>query len=642
MAVARFTTVGFVDTTFDVAGPTDGHTTVPLMALAADIPEEAVMQSDGKMVVVGETIVNDGTKDFAVARVNADGGMDTSFAGDGTTTVDFYSDHDKAKDVAIDADGKLIIAGEASNGTDLEDAIARLNSDGTPDANFGTGGKFTTNPGGFEDGLQSVAVRPSDGKIVAAGFNVNDFNNHFPLVLRLAGGTGSPPAPPVIPSPMTLDQTFDGDGKVFTDTSPLDGDLVRAVATQTDRKTVAAGYTTTLTGGVDMLVARYNIDGSLDGGFGGGDGIAVIESQLAAQDQANAVAIQSDGKIVVAGFTDVGGANHDAMIARFNVDGTPDGGFGTGGVTVSDLSVAWNEINAIAIQPTGEIVAAGFRTIGSDRQAIIGRYTSAGSPDNTFDTDGLATLGLPGFFDYADAVAVQGDGKIVIAGTGAESGNRNVYLARVDSGGTLDNGFSGDGRLTFPIGTGTDVARGLALDSDGRAVITGTTTTSDDEDFFVARIDDTDGELDTAFGGGDGIVTTEFENDADEESYDLLVMPDGRIVAGGFTTYGTDRDFALARYNTDGSPDTTFDTDGKGSTPMGSDNDRAFGLTQMSDGRVIAGGQTEQRRRARCRPDPPRRGAAGPPAHATPGRGCRGGENHQSAKQPQVQTANAC
>lgn len=236
-ALARFLSTGFIDASF----ATSGHTTVPAISNYADLPKDAVMQADGKIVIVGETLWDPGLsgrsdKDFGIARLNADGSMDDTFAGDGTLAVDFNLDHDFGNGVAIDECGRSVVVGSTGDGivagSALDQfAIARVWPDGTLDTTFGSGGKFTQSVGTVDDSLGSVAVQSSDNKIVASGISFHSPITQAgkPVVERLEGGgvcTQPVPQGPPAPAPEAPPADAPAEAEALIG-SPDDGDTVR-------------------------------------------------------------------------------------------------------------------------------------------------------------------------------------------------------------------------------------------------------------------------------------------------------------------------------------------------------------------------------------------------------------------------------
>jgi uncharacterized delta-60 repeat protein len=366
------------------------------------------IQPDGKIILVGST-QNGSTYNFALARFNPDGSPDTSFDGDGVVETGIVTDHDDfAYAVALQSDGKIVVAGSSVNASNQTVfALARYNGDGTLDASFGPGGLPGIVRTSFGVGITSVAKAvaiQSDGKIIAAGTAYDGSFQDFALARYNGDGT--------------LDTSFDVDGKLLTDFSG-GGDAANAMAIQSDGKIVVVGQTYVTATFLDFAVARYNTDGSLDTTFSGTG--KFTSSYGTFHDVYNAVAIQSDGKIVAAGYTR-SGVWDDFAVTRFNSDGTPDTSFGgTGsGTAVTDIGGNIDTANAVAIQSDGKIVVAGRTTTGggadTDDVAIV-RYRVDGTPDDTFNNTGKLVLDLSGHGDIATALAIQADGKLVVAGS---------------------------------------------------------------------------------------------------------------------------------------------------------------------------------------------------------------------------------
>jgi uncharacterized delta-60 repeat protein len=370
-----------------------------------------------------------------------------------------------------------------------------------------------------------------------------------------------------------LDPTFSGDGKQTTDfgrTPETGGDTALGVAIQANGKIIAVGRGAEVT---DFALARYNSSGTLDTSFSrDGKQSTSFDGFGAATD----VAIQADGKIVVAGYS---GAKF--ALARYNPNGSLDPTFSGDGKQTTGFGVA----EGVAIQPDGKIIAVGRG--GTDgANFVLARYNPNGSLDATFSGDGKQQTDFGGY-DGANGVALQGNGKIVAAGfaLGGDFG-----LARYNSSGTLDTSFSGDGKQTTDFGGGSDGASAVALQGDGKIVAAGCACPDDVDarNFALARYN-ANGALDTTF-SGDGKQTTDFLFGADDSAKDVAIQPSGRIVAVG-TAFGgpTGYDFALARYNANGALDASFSTDGRKRTNFGNP-DIASGVALQGDGKIVAVG----------------------------------------------------
>ena len=253
---------------------------------------------------------------------------------------------------------------------------------------------------------------------------------------------------------------------------------------------------------------------------------------------ARGVALQGDGKIVVVGG---GGSGADFALARYNTDGSLDTSFSGDGKLTTDFGSS-DAGAAVAVQGDGKIVAVG----GSAGDFALARYNPNGSLDTSFSGDGKQTTDFGGFGQVAAGVALQGDGKIVVAGNGGSTGNSvDFALARYNTDGSLDTSFSGDGKQKTDFGD-FDVATGVALQADGKIVAVGVTRAGGG-DFALARYNP-NGSLDTSF-SGDGKQTTDFGGS--DGANGVVLQGDGKIIAVGDSGAG-DGDFALARYNTTG------------------------------------------------------------------------------------------
>jgi uncharacterized delta-60 repeat protein len=378
-----------------------------------------------------------------------------------------------------------------------------------------------------------------------------------------------------------LDTTFDTDGKVTTTVGNSTSEAF-AVALQADGKFVAAGYANNALNR-DFALVRYELNGALDTTFGTGG--KVTTDIGGADNEILAVAIQTDGKIVAAGYSS-NGADDDFTLARYNANGTLDSSFGTGGIVRTNFNNSFDYSEAILIQPDGKIVAAGYSFNGSFFDFALARYNADGTPDTTFDGDGMLTTDFTGGDDLAFSLALQTDGKLVAAGvTGTDFG-----LARYNPNGSLDATFDEDGKVSTSINN-FDAAYALAVQTDGKIVAAGETDAGTNSDFALVRYN-ADGSLDTGF-DADGKVTTAIGG-GNEFAEALTIQTGGKIIAAGhsFNAAGN-ADFALVRYNADGALDSTFGAGGKVTTDFGnSANDFASALTLQSSSRIIAVGSS--------------------------------------------------
>lgn len=407
-----------------------------------------------------------------------------------------------------------------------------------------------------------------------------------------------------------LDTRFGSNGTVVTATGGAGSNEANAVAIQVDNKIVVAGYgPDAFIGGAHFTLARYSTSGTLDTTFSV-DGIVSTVVNSAKIEYAKAIAIQPDGMILVAGYNNTGGSTPgNFVLIRYDQNGVPDTTFNGDGDSDGVITTAIqgspydnSEARALALQPDGKIVLAGTSWGGGNFDAALVRYNTDGSLDTTFDTggnnDGIVIT--PGGAGFIYAVALQPDGKILVAGSlsGGVTGT-DMVVQRYTSGGVLDTTFSGDGIASFDIGTNsTDNAYALAVQPDGMILVAGSTNSGGSTDFALLRLDDT-GTLDPAF-DTDGIVVTDFPLTSGTGPGDVVksvvVQPDGKILVGGDRMAdATDplvRDFALARYNSNGSLDTTFDGDGRATTSVSTDRDLGQALALRATGLINLAGTT--------------------------------------------------
>jgi uncharacterized delta-60 repeat protein len=361
-AVTRYNTDGTLDNTFGFGGKV--RTDFP--GLAA-VPSSVAIQPDGKIVVAGGAFPTfTFLGNFELVRYNPNGSLDTSFGNGGIVTTTF-PEGSYAFDVALQPDGKIIAAGTVfvdfiiGESSNTDFALARYNPDGTPDATFGSGGQVSTDFVGMEDDAFSVLIQP-DGKIVAVG-SANDPATFydFAAVRYLANGT--------------IDTTFGVAGKVRTDFGHADFDQARSAVLQPDGKIVAAG-TAIFNNGLSepFALARYNSNGTLDTTFSS-DGKMFID--FGSFDQtAYSVFLQPDGKIVTAGYPNTESSDSDFLLARLKTNGSLDRTFGIGGKVRTSFGDLNGGAYGAVLQPDGKIVAVGFQATFTNKwsEFALARY----------------------------------------------------------------------------------------------------------------------------------------------------------------------------------------------------------------------------------------------------------------------------
>jgi uncharacterized delta-60 repeat protein len=626
-AVARYNTDGSLDATFG----TDGKATVDFDG-DYDWGQDVAIQADGKIVLAGYVRDSSGYYDFGLSRLNTDGTLDTSFGGDGTVTTDFAGNNDSAYAVAIDGDGKIVVAGDSRTGYYYDFAAARYNPDGSLDTSFDVDGKVTTDFDGSADRAFDVAIA-SDGNVVLAGSSYQGPTyTDFALVRYLSDGS--------------LDPSFDGDGRVTTDFTN-NTDQAYSVAIASDDSIVVAGIA--YQAPYEIAVARYQTNGALDTSFSGDGKVIVNAVASSINEQAYGVTFDQDGKIVVAGYAAEAGQTYDFVvvrldtggtldatfdgdgivitdiehetyeyaqdmvamqtdgkilvvangtsaefsIVRYNVDGTLDSSFGSGGILSSDFGGTYNLGYAMVVDSNDKIMVAGAvwdPVNGYD--FAVARYNSDGSRDNSFDGDGLVRTDLGSSSDRVTRMILDADGKIVVVGGSVGVSGYDFAVARYNPDGSLDTTFDGDGKLTTDIGGSTDFAETVAIDGNGRILVAGESYRGLSRyDMAVVRYN-ADGSLDTGFGTG-GIVTTDIAGDYDY-GYSMAIDSMDRILLVGSSYEGSSSngDIALVRYLSDGSLDTSFDADGIVTTDLAGEYDGVYDVVLDDQNRILVAGET--------------------------------------------------
>lgn len=386
----------------------------------------------------------------------APGDLDATFGGDGVVTTDFTRRGDTGTAIAIQPDGKLVVAGASAwDSRDARFAIARYDTDGSLDTTFGADGRVSTDLGRHGEQAWGVAVQ-SDGKIVAAGdARLGSGNSAFAVARYEADGT--------------LDPTFGGgDGRVLTQFTRKD-DGVGGLALQPDGKILVSGGSRSDTRRSKLALARYESDGSPDTTFGGDGRVAIDLSRR--EDYAAAVIVQPDGKIVVGGHTRWA----RFVLVRFSADGSLDETFGTDGKVATAMTSENSFIQALAVQSDMKIVAAGHAFSGPNHGMFaLGRYNPDGTLDDTFGGgDGKTLTDLTPYDDLGFGVALQADGKIAVAGVaGACCDSPRFAVVRYQVDGSLDPTFGAGGTVTTDI-RGFDWSRGIVVQDDGKIVVSG-------------------------------------------------------------------------------------------------------------------------------------------------------------------------
>ena len=497
--IARLNADGSLDATFDVGAGINGSVT------------SVAIQSDGKILIGGDFSTYNGTARNYIARLNANGSLDTAFNNGTGPNNGLYS-------IRIQSDGKILIGGTFTtyNGPSRL-RIARLNADGTLDTSFTVG--TSTGP------VNSIAVQ-SNGKVLIGGeYRIAWLNADGSLDASVNVETGANGRVRSIAIQNNGKILIGGDFTSYNGTAR--NSIVRAnpdgyidttftvgtgansyindIGVQSDGKIVIGGAFTSYNGTSRNYIARLNADGSLDTSFDVGTGASTT---------VNSIAIQSDGKILVGGFFTSYNGTARNYIARLNANGSLDTTFTVG---AGANAAVWS----IAIQSDGKILIGGFFTTynGTTRNRIA-RLNADGSIDTTFLNIGS------GANNYVYSIRIQSNAKILIGGGFTTyNGTSRSRIARLNADGSLDTSF-----LNIGTGANSDV-NALAIQSDGKILIGGYFTTyNGTARTYIARLN-TDGSLDTRFNIGTG---------ANNTPRSIIVQTNGDIIIGGdFTRYNS-------------------------------------------------------------------------------------------------------
>ncbi len=392
----------------------------------------------------------------------------------------------------------------------------------------------------------SVAAQ-RDGKIVVAGSAQVSGVDQFALVRYNSDGS--------------LDTSLNSSGKITTaigkGTCKGEG-----LALQEDGKIVVVGHSFNAGGQSCFTVLRYGTDGSLDTSFGDS---GKITTAVAKESNADSVAMQSDGKIVVAGNSFIDGGNNDFAVVRYNANGKLDSSFNQTGKASADFG-AHDLPRSVALHGDGRIVVAGYTTDESKKQCALACFKANGSLDTSFNGTGKVVTTFGGDGDAeGQGVAAQSDGKTVVVGYATVGGVQRFAVERYKTDGALDTSFGGTGRVLTAVGISGSNATGVALQKDGKILVAGYAVNNSGRiyDFACLRYN-ADGSLDQSF-GDHGKVTT----DVGDGKATSLAVQDNKIIVAGSAYDGDNNEFAVVRYNASGKLDTSFNSAGSVLTAVG-------------------------------------------------------------------------
>jgi len=561
-------------------------------------PSAAALQADGKIVMAGHRIdYVSGQEQAEVRRFLPGGQPDSTFGTNGKMPLSGVSTkRSSLSDITILPDGSILVGGFTADTTDpyTHSIIAHLSADGAMDPNFGYNGVQTiVVMNTASDAIGHLLVQP-DGSILGSG-NIQGGSLVEPelFITRLT-------------SAGQLDSSFAGGGvqsSLLPDSWIIFGGA--NIALQSGEIVLATGAHTSWDATDEIVLARFNSDGSPDTSFGGGAGTVVTDIQ-APQDLLTGLATQQpDGKIVLTGGRLLTASNF--LVARLNADGTPDASFGTGGIADIDLGTSSDYAQAVAVQSDGKLIIVGGIAVFDptviprfhDEYGVL-RLNLDGTPDTSFGNNGIAITDLSSGAQFETQeffnVALQADGSILGEGIYQDRTTpRTPILVRYLSDGTLDNSFGTNAELLFSIPGSTDTQiSSFWPTADGRYIIvegvetnqplSGTPTYSG----FVARLN-ADGSFDPSF-GMNGVVIID-NGSANVTGVRFDPDPTGEIYVAGIATQAGSSNgsstFVLTRLNADGSADHSFGAGGTVAVPLASTNDVPVEARRARDGGFV-------------------------------------------------------
>lgn len=411
-------------------------------------------------------------------------------------------------------------------------------------------------------------------------------------------------AVPALAGKGNLDRGFADRGKMLH-TIPSTSEKAFDAVVQPDGKIIVVGGTNHMTtGNFRFYAVRYNVDGSIDESFG--DGGKKIVTVGIASATANAVVLQSDGKILLGGTAEATTTNIDFAIVRLDAGGQLDPTFGTGGIKILSVGPSFDGAQKMALQNIGgeqKIVLAGYNSGQGGVKIAVARVNSNGSPDDTFGTNGVKIVATTSASEQAYDLTIQngsGENKILLGGTsrfdaGGGSYRDDLLVARLNPDGSVDNTFDGDGiaKVNF---LGLAAARSVIIqriDGADKIIAAGFSFRNSNYEFTLVRFN-LDGKVDTTFGTSGRTLLDISGLNKDDQIHKLLQQPDGKLVAIGWVRSGpngTNLDMALARFHPNGTVDKSFGSCGKIVSDFGSKTEIAYGGALQADGRIIAVGE---------------------------------------------------
>jgi uncharacterized delta-60 repeat protein len=479
-----------------------------------------IVQADGRIVLAASVQQGTGSQ-IGLMRVNADGTLDPTFGVGGRQITRHLPAHFYVNAMLALADGRFVVVGSISTGGNVTRFMAaRFLENGLPDNSFGEDGCVVPLIPENQSVATALAVQ-TDGKLVLAGWSWTGTDSRFVAARCNTDGT--------------MDTSFDGDGVVETDLG-TPNDYAHAVAIQSNGAIVLAGYTALSGQVSHMALVRYLSNGALDNSFDGDGRLSLSIGNTGDGAYALAIQRGSTGKpdrILVAGVgSNLGPTQNGIALARLNLNGTLDTGFDGDGklLTLSAGRSLFTSALAITTDRGGTVLitVGGSASGAGEASFMAARYTSAGALDASFDGDGLAFASISAPVIYGTALRVVSGG-LLLAGRADVNGGPDMAVARLTSAGALDPSFNGTGARVENVGAGSVFGDAVALQADGRILVAGNGGVLRRPFELVRCLPD--GSLDTSFGTGG--VADDAAGIGEAPPVGVVVQPDARIVVAG-------------------------------------------------------------------------------------------------------------
>lgn len=579
--VARLTPSGILDNSFDG----DGTAIIAVTGGTVESPACVAVQSDGSIAVAGYSYPGPGVRSLSIAKLTNSGALETGFDSDGII-VDNFSNNAFASDIVIQADNKILVGGSRYLGTEFVSYLIRYNTNGTKDASFDTDGildmPFPT-AGSFGSSYLKEIILANNSIYCMHDVGNLPGNNGFAITKNTMTGT--------------FDNSLNGNGIIQSDFDPANFDEGLCMGLSSEGKLYAGGRAENPYSLSFLGISKFNANGSPDTGFDT-DGKLIMNIN-SSEDIVNDIIRQPDGKVLAVGITRKTLAspatqyvNQSGLaMARYKPDGTLDSSFGTNGLVVEYTVNNSVMANAVALQPDGKIIITGQSKAGG---LGIARYNTNGTIDNTFGSSGRTNIPSIPIFTSNDVMGPGNDlvilpsGKILVVGSAGtvslSQGHSNLTVVRFNADGTKDNTFGSLGQAT---GTGStysnEVGYALLVQPDDKIVAVGYS----DNNFYAIRFG-ASGTPDVTFNGTSRQSISFGNNTA--KAYAAYLQADGKIILAGNTIGDAlqyQSDFAMLRFLSDGTLDPSFGTGGLVQTNLGFDSESIKAISLQGDGSII-------------------------------------------------------